>query len=63
MKKSKMFLIAGLSLFMFQSVSYADNHIPEQVFQGLSAVIDTIETGDNSNTGAGTETAPPIVAD
>lgn len=62
MKKSKMFLIAGLSLFMFQSVSYADNHIPEQVFQGLSAVIDTIETGDNSNTGAGTDTAPPIVA-
>lgn len=43
MKISKKIAVLGLSFFMFQSVSFADNQIPNQVFTDLSVVIDSIE--------------------
>lgn len=52
MKTSKKIMMLGLSLIMFQSISFADNQIPNQVFTDLSVVIDSIEgtTMDQTNT-------------
>lgn len=47
MKKRKKLLVMGMSLFMLQSTSYAQENIPEQVFVGLSAVIDNIKSEED----------------
>ncbi len=49
MKKSKQIIMLGLSMFMMNTISYAQVSIPDQVFTDLSTVMDTIDFENNSN--------------